>query len=179
MGRNGLVSKKDVDARYWRNVEIQDCFWRDSFIGFVRPLRRLYRDPVSAGAHILSAYLADPFNAKVEFLISPEAFGALMDDADPAQAEEAYEELETGKNGPALKWCAQQFDEQRQASAAIAKFADEHPKLYWQLQNQRAVRNSKRMHVRIEFLGKSIYVEQRIKPRRKRSSKVTFKNYVS
>ena len=48
MGRNGLVSKKDVDARYWRNVEIQDCFWRDSFIGFVRPLRRLYRDPVSA-----------------------------------------------------------------------------------------------------------------------------------
>ena len=179
MGRKRLVSKKDIDARYWRNVEIQDCFWRDSFIGFIRPLRMLYRDPMSAGAHILSAYLADPINAKLEFTGSPDAFGALRDEADLARAKDTYEELVTGRSGPTLQRCAEQFEEQREASAAIAKFADELPKLYWELQNERAVRNSRRTHVRIEFFGKSIYVEQRIKVRMKRKPKVTLKSFMS
>jgi hypothetical protein len=103
MGRKRLVSKKDIDARYWRNVEIQDCFWRDSFIGFIRPLRTPYRHPMSAGAHILSAYLADPINAKLEFTGSPDAFGALRDEADLARAKDTYEELVTGRSGPRYK----------------------------------------------------------------------------
>ena len=134
---------------------------------------------MSAGAHILSAYLADPINAKLEFTGNPDAFGALRDEADLARAKDTYEELVTGRSGPTLQRCAEQFEEQREASAAIAKFADEHPKLYWELQNERAVRNSRRTQVRIEFFGKSIYVEQRIKVRMKRKPKVTLKSFMS
>ena len=179
MGRNGIVSRKDIDSRYWRNVEIQDGFWRDSFVSFIRPLRTLYRDPLSAGAHLLSAYLADPTSAQEEFAGSPEAYGALIDGADLTCCKGLYEELETGRGGPTLGWCAQQLQQQRDASAAIAKFAEEHPKLYWELQQERAVRNARRTHVRVEFFGKSIYVEQRIKPRTRRKLKVTLKSVTS
>jgi hypothetical protein len=34
-------------------------------------------------------------------------------------------------------------------------------------------------NIRVEFFGKSIYVEQRIKPRTKRKSKVTLKSSMS
>ena len=133
MGRKRLVSKKDITPGIGAMSKLR-CFWRDSFIGFIRPLRMLYRDPMSAGAHILSAYLADPINAKLEFTGSPDAFGALRDEADLARAKDTYEELVTGRSGPTLQRCAEQFEEQREASAAIAKFADELPKLYWELQ---------------------------------------------
>jgi hypothetical protein len=55
MRRKRSFSKKRIDDEYWRNVEIQDSFWRDSFVSFIRPLRALHRDPLFAGAHVLSA----------------------------------------------------------------------------------------------------------------------------
>jgi len=67
MTRNRLVSKKEIDARYWRNVEIQDTLRRRTFVDFVKPLKAIYRDPVSAGAFLLSAYSYKPAAAEYNF----------------------------------------------------------------------------------------------------------------
>jgi len=60
MARKSTISRQVIDARYWRLVQAQNEFWRETFVNFVKPLRGLYKDPLSAGAHVLSYYLSNP-----------------------------------------------------------------------------------------------------------------------
>src|SRR6516225_8377329 len=84
------VSKKRIDAEFWRNADIQDRFWRDTFVDFVRPLRGLFRDPVSAGAKFLVGHKANPINAFLDFRDDPSAFGALRQGVNVSDAAAAY-----------------------------------------------------------------------------------------
>lgn len=152
--------RQGFDARYWHQVEIQDAFWRGTFADFIKPLQGLYKDPASAGAFILSRFLGDEADTKKIFKSEPEAFGALLSGAIKKHAEVIYAELVAGRRGwPSIKRCAEKFDEAHNASLQLARLAAEHPALYSELQQERRIRNSKRAHVEVQFLGKSVYVE--------------------
>jgi hypothetical protein len=143
-----------------RNAEIQDRFWRELFVSFIKPLTPLYEDPLSAGAHVLSAYLANPHDAAREFGLHPEAFGELREGAPKERAGAIYRDLLTGKHGATRALCRRRFREQRIASAEIAQFADEQPTAFRRLQKERALRNAKpaTAKVRVQLLGRSFYV---------------------
>ena len=142
MARKKALWRQGIDARYWRQVEIQDEFWRETFVGFIKPLGSLYKDPLSAGAFILSRYLSDPQEAAKTFRSEPEAFGVLLSGAVKYHAKTIYDDLLTGRQGPPLAWCVQKFSEARAASVDMALLATEHPSVYQQLQKERVVRNS-------------------------------------
>ena len=171
MLRKRSVSKKSIDERYWRNVETQDAFWRDLFVDFIRPLQSLYKDPLSAGAYLLSSYQTDPISTARSFTKDPAAFGLL--NAQPTLVDaQIYGQLVAGGKGPSLEQCADKFEEQRAANSEVAKFAAEHPALYWELQRERAVKNAKRTRVKATFFGRTRYVEQRIKIKKNARFKV-------
>ena len=144
MARKKALWRQGIDARYWRQVEIQDEFWRETFVAFIKPLGSLYKDPLSAGAFILSRYLNDPWEAANTFRSEPEAFGALLSGAVKSHAKIIYDDLLTGRQGPPLEWCAQKFGEAHAASADMDLLATEHPSVYQELQKERALRNSER-----------------------------------
>jgi hypothetical protein len=168
MGRDHLISQRHIDAEYWSNVDIQDKFWRQTFVDFVRPLKRLFYDPISAGAHVLAAYSADPVSTPRVFAANPESFGALNEEADPELARLAYSQLVLGKGGIPICRCLELFHQVRCASVRLAEFADRYPTLYRELERQRAIENLKRKSVRVQFFGKSLYVDERYQPKMKR-----------
>ena len=51
---------------------MQDAFWRETFVIFTEPLKGFYRDPISAGAQILSRYLEAPRSVTRELTSDPE-----------------------------------------------------------------------------------------------------------
>ena len=136
MARKTRVPQASIDA-YWRNAEIQDRFWRELFVSFIKPLNPLYEDPLSAGAHVLSAFLINPHDAAREFECNPEAFGELRACAPTELAGAIYRDLLTGKHGVTLELCRSRFQDQRIAGAEIAQFADEQPSACRRLQKER------------------------------------------
>jgi hypothetical protein len=161
--------KKNIDAKYWRNVDIQDQFWQRTFVQFVRPLQKLYKDPISAGAHLLSAYLTDAASLAREFVSDPAEFGQLNYVASINTARAIYEELLAGHSGIALDACAQKFAEQRAASTEIAEFAAQYPKLYWELQKDRSARKEgQKPTVKVQFFGKSLDLSKAVRPKKAR-----------
>lgn len=93
MARKRTTSWQDIDARYWRAVKTQDEFWRETFVNFVKPLRGLYKDPLSAGAHVLSYYLSNPHGVERAFKSDPTAFGSLLFGAINSHAQQIYADL--------------------------------------------------------------------------------------
>ena len=172
MARKKSPWRQGIEARYWRQVEIQDEFWRETFVAFIKPLGNLYKDPLPAGAFILSRYLSDPREAANTFRSEPEAFGTLLSDAVKSHAKTIYDDLLTGRQGPPLEWCAQKLGEVRAASADMALLATEYPSVYQELQKERALRNSKREKVKVQFLGKFVYVDKRVGSGKRRTYKV-------
>ena len=99
MRRNKTKSRQAFDARFWSAVETQDTFWRGTFVNFVRPLKGIYADPISAGAFILSQYLTNPAEVEIILKIDPAVFGALAAVA-PLQSGQAYRALILGRTTP-------------------------------------------------------------------------------
>ena len=163
MATKPLVSQKTIDQRFWRNVDIQDRFWQCTFVEFVRPLQKIYRDPTSAGSHLLSAYVSDGESAVAQLLLDPEQFGQL-NVALRKSTRSVLGDLVLGVNGAALGQCLQEFAEARAASEEIAKFASEFPKVYWELQRNRAARRGQA--VKVTFFGKSIEVSKIDRPKK-------------
>lgn len=159
MARSNRVTQASIDA-YWRNADIQDRFWRELFVSFIKPLTPLYEDPVSAGAHVLSAYLVNADDTARVFECNPEAFGELRACASTELAGAIYRDLLTGKHGVTLELCRRRFQDQRIAGAEIAQFADEQPAACRSLQKERALRNAKpaTAKVRVQLLGQPLYV---------------------
>jgi len=169
MRRKQIVSQKEIDTKYWRNVDIQDQFWRRTFTQFVPPLQKMFRDPVSAGAHLLSAYMTDAEDSAAKFVSNPAEFGQLNGAVSTVTARALFEELLQGRRGLALEACAQQFAEQRVASADIEKFAAQYPKLYWELQKERSARREgQKPTIAVQFFGKSVDVDKTARPKIKR-----------
>ena len=158
MGRDHRISHRRIDAEYWSNVDTQDKFWRQTFVDFVRPLKSFFRDPVSAGAHVLAAYIADPVFTPHSFAANPDAFGDLNEEADPKLASIAYW-LVLGKGGVPIYRCLELIHQVRRASAHLAEFADPYPTLYRELERQRAIANRSRKIVRVQFFGKSLCLD--------------------
>jgi hypothetical protein len=151
MARKKAFWRQGVDARYWRNVDIQDHFWRETFVSFVKPLGSLYKDPRWAGALVLSRFLSDPSEAGRAFTAEPEAFGVLISGAIRSHSKAIYAELSAGREGPPLQLLAKNFDEARAASAELTLIAVEHPSLYQELQRQRAARNATKENTRVQI----------------------------
>jgi hypothetical protein len=163
MARGREVSRKEIEYRYWRNVEIQDDFWRHTFAAFTKPLATLFRDPMSAGAHLLSAYQTDPAAAARDFASQPQSFGELISAAPVARAKRVHRDIQ-----PLLSGCAEKFEAQRIASTEVAKFERDYPRVYWRLQKQRSVRALIEDKTTVRFMGQSIVLDVRPGPRRKR-----------
>ena len=106
------------------------------------------------------------------FTKDPAAFGLLNAQPTLVDAQMIYGQLIAGGKGPSLEQCAEKFEEQRAANSEVAKFAAEHPALYWELQEERAAKNAKRTRVKVAFFGRTLYVEQRIKIRKNARFKV-------
>jgi hypothetical protein len=123
----GKAASPNLAIREQRNVETQDAFWRDLFVDFIRPLQSLYKDPLSAGAHLLSSYQTDPISTARSFTKDPAAFGLLNAQPTLVDAQMIYGQLVAGGKGPSLEQCADKFEEQRAANSEVAKFAAEHP----------------------------------------------------
>ena len=75
--RKGTTYSKACEQAYWEHVQVLDTFWRRTFPSFVSPLAGFYRDPMSAGAQILSRYLDAPGLVAKEIWTHPENFGRL------------------------------------------------------------------------------------------------------
>ena len=91
----------------------------------------MYRDPISAGAYLLSAYMDDEAAFAKTFAMNPSAFGSLATTIDRASAEKVYALLIAGIHGMSLAKCTRLIKEQCDASFQIAKFASHEPALYW------------------------------------------------
>jgi hypothetical protein len=76
------------------------------------------------------------------------------------------------KVGPTLETCVLKFEEQRTASLELAKFAADYSTLYWELQQERTTHNLKELRIRVQFLGRSLYLERRIGRRMRKVSKI-------
>lgn len=163
MARKKTTSWQDVDARYWRAVKTQDEFRRETFVNFVKPLSGLYKDPPSAGAHILSYYLSNPLDMERAFKSDPTTFGSLSFGAVSPHAQEIYADLLLGRHGPPLAKCAGEFENARKASLDLEALAAEHPSIYQDLQKERTLRRSD---------GKSVYVDKPQGARRTRKYKI-------
>jgi len=163
MARKKKTSWRDVSVRYWRAVKTQDEFWRETFVNFVKPLGSLYKDPLSAGAHILSYYLNNPHGVERAFKADPTAFGSLLFGAIGSHAQQIYADLLLGRHGPPLAICAREFRNARAASLELETLAAEHPSVYQELQKERAHSNSS---------GKSMYVDRPQSTRKVRKYKV-------
>jgi hypothetical protein len=170
MPKTRRPSRAAILIGYWKPVDIQDDFWLRTFVAFVRPLRGFYKDPTSAGAYILTAYLEDPAACETTFVKTPQAYGSLVGSRTPMKPSKVFAELSSPRAPVTIKACAAEFDIQKVASVDLARFAADHPTLFWELQKERAVRNTKSASVEVQFFGKSIYVETRLKPRSPRKT---------
>jgi hypothetical protein len=158
-------SRAAIQIGYWKPVALQDDFWLRTFVAFVRPLRGFYKDPTSAGAYILTAYLENPAACEEIFVKTPQAYGALVGPRTPKKPSAVYAELSSPRASVTIKHCAAEFDIQKVASLDLARFAADHPALFRELQKKRALRNTQGTTVEVQFFGKSIYVETRLKTR--------------
>ena len=67
----------------------------------------------------------------------------------------------------------QKFGEARAENTNMDLLATEHPSVYQELQKERTLRSSKRERVKVQFLGKSVYVDKREQSGKRRTYKVT------
>jgi hypothetical protein len=64
MGRDHLISQRRIDAEYWSNVDTQDEFWRQTFVDFVRPLKKsIPRSDLCGRARSRSLYCRSSYHA--------------------------------------------------------------------------------------------------------------------
>jgi hypothetical protein len=166
MNRVKTSSRQHVFESYWRAVKVQDEFWRGTFVDFVEPLRSLYKDPVSAGAHLLSKYLANPREAERIFKSTPDAFGTLLIRAVRSDVHRIYGDLLVGRQGVPLTSCARGFNDARAASVDLERLAAEQPTIYQELQKERALRKS---------IGKTVYVDRQQRARGARQYKISLR----
>ena len=96
------------------------------------------KDPVSAGAHILSYYLSNPLDVERAVKSTPEAFGDLQFDAIRSNAQQISLDLLLRRHGPPLATCAREFAYARMASRDQATLAAEYPVIYQDLLKKRA-----------------------------------------
>jgi hypothetical protein len=148
--------------RVFGAVHARDRFWRGTFVAFVRPLRSLYKDPVSAGSHILSYYLSNPLDVERAVTSTPEAFGDLQFDAIRSNAQQIALDLLLGRHGPPLATCAREFEYARMASRDQETLAAEYPVIYQDLLKKRALQDSN---------GKPVYIDKPQRPQRVRRYK--------
>jgi D-alanyl-D-alanine dipeptidase len=73
-----------------------------------------------------------------------------------------------GKGGVPIYRCVELFHEVRRASVQLAEFADRYPTLYSELERRRAIENLNRKSIRVRFFGKSLYSDERYRPKAKR-----------
>ena len=138
--RKGTTYSKAFEQAYWGHVDVLDTFWRNTFASFVSPLAGFYRDPMSAGAQILSRYLDAPSLIEKEIWSDPEKFGQLDAGAIP-NARRISVALVSGTSGMSLAQCAAAFAGARLASQELDKLRLSNPAAFVSLQQQRARRD--------------------------------------
>lgn len=133
MTRTKRAATRSIAAHYWKQVDILDTFWQKTFIAFVHPLKGMYRDPVSAGAAILSRYLEDSSTVDREIMLIPETFGALRSNADRPRLRPKTIRLAE---------CAQAFHKARKASNELDRLKGINALAFEELQIERIRRKA-------------------------------------
>ena len=134
--RKGTTYSKACEQAYWEHVQVLETFWRRTFPSFVSPLAGFYRDPMSAGAQILSRYLDAAGLVAKEIWTHPESFGRL-DGGTLAHAKQISAALVSGASGVTLAQCAAAFAGARLASQELDKLRLSNPLAFASLQQQR------------------------------------------
>jgi hypothetical protein len=134
--RKGTTYSKAFEQAYWGHGDVLDTFWRNTFASFVSPLAGFYRDPMSAGAQILSRYLDAPSLIAKEIASNPEKFGQLEAGA-LQNARRISVALVNGTSRITLAQCAVAFAKARLASQELDKLRLSNPAGFASLQQQR------------------------------------------
>lgn len=175
----GSITLNKISGAYWRLANIQDNFWQRLVPDFVKPLQRLYADPVSAGVHIVAAYIADPDTAQKKFLSNPPAFGRMAATVpSPEELKKTFDKLNTSTTGLSLETCARHFTELSEVGTALAQLRRQNPILFAQLQNERRARKDRgasTLTQDVMFFGKPVEVAKIDPARRPRKRKTKLK----
>lgn len=139
VARRGKAVTRATEAAFWRHVDIVDAFWQQTFIAFVRTFEKHYRDPVSAGAAVLSRYREDPDALIGELRLAPETFGSLKGDVAAAD-QNLWQHIIGTSSGPSLATCAAAFDEALRSSRELDLLRTTTPQAFEQLQRDRRKR---------------------------------------